>query len=92
MGFPEFLILLIISVAVSAVLHFGLEYYVVAGAKSYCGKVVIGYLGALYAGHFVGAWDLGIVVANVRVIPAILGSLGMIVFAVDILQSAYGRR
>lgn len=92
MGFGEFLVLLIVSVIVSAVLHYGLQYYVMSGTRSFCGKIVLGYLGALYAGPLIGTWDLGVRVADVAVIPAIVGSLGMIVFAVDILETAYGRK
>jgi hypothetical protein len=38
MGFISFLILLIISVVVSAILHYGLKYYVTPGFWSFCSK------------------------------------------------------
>ncbi len=86
MAFRQFLILLVISGVVSAILHYGFSYYVVAGTKSFFGKIVIGYVGALVAGTLIGNWELvpGLTVASVPLIPAILGSLGMVVFAVDI--------
>ncbi len=86
MAFPQFLILLVISGVVSAILHYGFSYYVVAGTKSFFGKIVIGYVGALVAGTLIGNWELvpGLTIASVPLIPAILGSLGMVVFAVDI--------
>jgi hypothetical protein len=45
MTFASFLVLLIISVVVCAILHFGLKYYVVPGVWSFLSKVVIGYVG-----------------------------------------------
>ena len=40
MDFISFLILLIISVVVSAILHYGLEYYVTPGFWSFCSSRV----------------------------------------------------
>ncbi len=93
MAFPQFLILLVISGVVSAILHYGFSYYVVAGTKSFFGKIVIGYVGALVAGTLIGNWELvpGLTIASVPLIPAILGSLGMVVFAVDITATLRGQ-
>ena len=56
MDFISFLILLIISVVVSAILHYGLEYYVTPGFWSFCSKVVIGWLGAWIGSPVLGYW------------------------------------
>ncbi len=92
MVFPQFLVLLVISFAVSAILHYGFSYYVVEGTKSFYGKVVIAYLGAYFAGYFIGHWEFipGLTMYNVPIIPAILGSMGMTVFAVDMTKTLYG--
>ena len=45
MDFISFLILLIISVVVSAMLHYGFKYYVMPGFWSFCSKVVVGGIG-----------------------------------------------
>ncbi len=92
MAFPQFLVLIVVSVAVSAVLHHGLSYYAVPGMKSLGGKIVIGYLGALWAGSLIGNWEFvpGLTIASVPIIPAMLGSLGMIVFAVDATETLKG--
>ncbi len=92
MAFPQFLVLIVVSVAVSAVLHHGLSYYAVPGMKSFWGKIVIGYLGAMWAGSLIGNWEFvpGLTIASVPIIPAMLGSLGMIVFAVDATETLKG--
>ncbi len=94
MAFPQFLVLFVISVVVSAVLHYSFSYYVVGGTKSFFGKIMIGYFGALFAGTIVGSWELipGLMFANVALIPTILGSAAMIVLAVDVTETFRGRR
>jgi hypothetical protein len=46
MDFVSFLTLLIISVVVSGILHYGLNYYVTPGHWSFCSKIVVGWIGA----------------------------------------------
>ena len=46
MDFGSFLILLIISVVVAAILHYGMEYRVDPGVGSFLSKIVWGFLGA----------------------------------------------
>ena len=46
MSFGSFLTLLIISVVVSAVVHFVFKMYIVEGWRSYLSKVCIGWVGA----------------------------------------------
>jgi hypothetical protein len=46
MDFVSFLILLVISIVVSGILHYWLEYYVTPGFWSFCSKVVVGWVGA----------------------------------------------
>ena len=89
MEFSQFMVMVVISIVVSWVLHYGLHYHAVPGTKSFWGKTVIGYFGALWAGTIIGAWELipGLSVFNVSIIPAILGSLAMIVFAVDAVET-----
>ena len=89
MAFQQFLVLVVISGAVSATLHYGLSYHAVPGTKSFLGKTVIGYAGALWAGTLIGNWEFipGLTIASVPIIPAIIGSLGLIVFAVDATET-----
>ncbi len=92
MEFSQFLVMMVVSVSVSAVLHYGLSYYAVPGTKSFWGKIVIGYLGAMWAGSLIGNWEFvpGLTIASVPIVPAMLGSRGMIVFAVDATETLKG--
>jgi uncharacterized membrane protein YeaQ/YmgE (transglycosylase-associated protein family) len=87
MDFISFLILLVIAVVVSAILHFALGYYVVPGLTSYFGKVVVGWIGAWLGSPVLGHWWEGLNRGEVYFIPAILGSLALVVLAVDIVKT-----
>ncbi|NIM47979.1 MAG: hypothetical protein GTO22_01740 [Gemmatimonadales bacterium] len=93
MDFISFLILLVISVVVSAILHFGLRYYVIPGVASYCSKVVIGWLGAWLGSPVLGHWFGALRYApegqqyQLYFIPAILGSLALVVLVVDVVKT-----
>jgi uncharacterized membrane protein YeaQ/YmgE (transglycosylase-associated protein family) len=87
MHFISFLSLLIISVAVSAVLHYYFEYYVTPGHWSFCSKVVVGWVGAWLGSPVFGYWPHKIPILHyedVWFIPAILGALALIIVAVDV--------
>jgi uncharacterized membrane protein YeaQ/YmgE (transglycosylase-associated protein family) len=86
MDFVSFLILLIISVAVSGILHFGLKFYVVPGMSSFCSKVVVGWVGAWLGSPVFGYWPHripGLQHGDIWYIPAILGALALLVVAID---------
>ena len=82
-AFIDFVVLLIISVVVGGILHFGLNYYVTAGLASFCGKVVIGYIGGWLSPWVLGKWFPVISFGNVYIISAIVGTLALLVFAID---------
>ena len=87
MNFISFLILLIISIGVSAILHYGFKYYVTPGVWSFCSKVVVGWIGAWLGSPVFGYWPHRIPnlqYGDVWFIPAILGALALIIVAVDI--------
>jgi len=83
MNFISFLILLIISLVVSGILHFGIKYYIVSGWWSYLSKVLIGWFGAWLGSPVFGYWWEGVNYKQVYIIPAILGCLLLLIFAVD---------
>ena len=87
MNFISFLILLIISVVISAVLHFGFKYYIIPGSASYFSKIFIGWVGAWLGSPVFGYWWEGLNYKEVYIVPAILGSLMLIIFAVDIIKT-----
>ena len=95
MDFISFVILLIISVVVSAILHYGLKYYVTSGIWSFCSKVVVGWVGAWLGSPVFGYWPHsipGLQHGDVWYIPAILGALALTVVAVDLAGMARSAR
>jgi hypothetical protein len=94
MDFISFLILLIISVVVSGILHYGLGYYVTPGFWSFCSKAVIGWLGAWIGSPVVGNWPHRFPFLNwgeIWIIPAIIGCAGVLIVAVDLAKMARAR-
>jgi uncharacterized membrane protein YeaQ/YmgE (transglycosylase-associated protein family) len=90
MDFISFLTLLIISAAVSGVLHFGLKFYVRPGLSSYLGKVTVGWVGAWLGSPVFGHWWQGMNRGDVYFVPAILGSAALVALAVDLTKSVAG--
>jgi uncharacterized membrane protein YeaQ/YmgE (transglycosylase-associated protein family) len=89
MRFLSFLILLVISVVVSAVLHYGCKYYVTPGPWSFASKVVVGWIGAWIGTPVLGTWPRGfpyLRFESIYIIPAILGALGLLVVAIDVAK------
>jgi uncharacterized membrane protein YeaQ/YmgE (transglycosylase-associated protein family) len=87
MDFISFLILLIISVVISGILHFAFKYYIVPGWGSYFSKVLIGWVGAWLGSPVFGYWWQGLNCKEVYIVPAILGSLLLLIFAVDFIKT-----
>jgi uncharacterized membrane protein YeaQ/YmgE (transglycosylase-associated protein family) len=91
--FISFVILLIISVAVSGVLHFGLHHYVTPGYWSFGSKVAVGYVGAWIGSAVFGNWPHSVPNLHyeaIYFIPAILGAAAVIIVAVDLGHMAFG--
>lgn len=87
MNFVSFLILLIISVVVSAILHFVCKCYVVPGWASFLSKVIFGWIGAWLGSPVLGHWFSGVQYKEVYIIPAILGSFALLIVLVDLLKT-----
>lgn len=87
MDFPSFLILLVVSLIVSAILHFGLKYYVRPGINSFISKVIFGWIGAWLGTPVFGRWFEGLNYQDVFYIPAILGSFAILIMMVDLVKS-----
>ncbi len=87
MDLLSFLILLVIAVVVAAILHYGLRFYVIAGTSSFLSKVVIGWLGAWLGSPVFGHWIEGLRYESVYYIPALLGSLALVLLAVDVTKT-----
>uniref|UniRef100_A0A7V5XH69 GlsB/YeaQ/YmgE family stress response membrane protein n=1 Tax=Thermodesulfobacterium geofontis TaxID=1295609 RepID=A0A7V5XH69_9BACT len=85
--FIGFLILLIISVIVTAIFHFGLKYYVIPGWYSFLSKVIVGWIGAWLGSPVFGYWFEGLVYEQIYIIPAILGAAAANILVVDICKT-----
>ncbi len=84
MDFLSFLILLIISVVIAGIMHYGFKYRVRPGFDSFISKVVFGWIGAWLGSPVLGYWFSGIAYENVYIIPAILGCLAILVVMGDL--------
>ena len=87
MDFISFIILLIISIVVAGILHFAFKFYIMPGWVSYISKVVIGWVGAWLGSPVFGHWWNGLNYKEVYIVPAILGSLSILIFAVDFIKT-----
>ena len=83
-----FIILLVISVIVSAVLQIGLKYGP-TGPWPYVTKVIVGYYGAWWGTTVYGKWVEGLNYQDVYYIPAVLGAFSLLVFVVS-FSKAFG--
>jgi len=83
MDFVGFLILLIISIVVSVILHYGCRFYVIPGPTSLVSKIILGWLGAWLGSPVFGHWWEGLNYEQIYFVPAILGSFALLILAVD---------
>ena len=81
--FACFIILLIISVVVSVILHYGCKFYIMPGTTSFISKIIIGWLGAWLGSPVFGHWWEGLNYCHVYIVPAILGSFALLILSVD---------
>ncbi len=86
--FLSFLTLLVISVIVALILHFGVQHFVRTGWDSFTSKVILGYIGAWIGPYVFGKWPETVKYEEIYVIPAFLGAAALIIFAVDLIRSA----
>ena len=90
--FISFVILLVISVIVSAVLHYGFKYTsrTVQDHWAFVTKIVIGYYGAWWGTAIYGEWWEPLNYQSVYYIPAILGAFSTVVFGVAFFMALRG--
>ena len=87
MDFISFIILLVISIIVAGILHFVFKFYIMPGWLSYISKVIIGWFGAWLGSPVFGYWWKGLNYKEVYIVPAILGSLSILIFLVDFIKT-----
>jgi uncharacterized membrane protein YeaQ/YmgE (transglycosylase-associated protein family) len=84
-NFVSFLILLVISIVVSAILHYVLNFYIRPGIVSFVSKIIFGWIGVWLGSPVFGNWFGGLVYEKIYIIPAILGSFALLIIMVDLV-------
>lgn len=87
MDFVSFLILLIIGAVVAALLHYVVRYRILPGFGSFLSKVIFGWIGAWLGSPVLGHWFAGVHYEDVYIIPAILGSVALLIIMVDVVKT-----
>jgi uncharacterized membrane protein YeaQ/YmgE (transglycosylase-associated protein family) len=82
-----FAVLLIVSVVVSLILHYGFKYYAAPGIWSLLSKIVVGWIGAWLGSPVFGHWGPGVISGNVYIVPAILGAFALLIVAIDLMKT-----
>ena len=84
----SFVILLVISVVVSGILHYGLKYTsgVLPTYWAFVNKVIVGYFGAWWGTTWYGQWWENLNYGDIYYIPAVLGAFSLVVFAVAVFK------
>ena len=90
--FISFVILLVISVIVSGILHYGfkLTSRTVQDHWAFVTKIIVGYYGAWWGTARYGKWFDGLNYQSVYYIPAILGAFSAVVFGVGFFMALRG--
>lgn len=86
MDFLSFIVLLVISVVVSAILHYGFKYYVTPGGWSFVSKIGVGWIGGWLGTPVLGHWWAGVMIGSIYIVPAILGSIALLIVAIDFMK------
>lgn len=74
MHFWAFLVLLVAGVIAAAVVHYVARYRLLEGFDGFLGKVVAGWVGAWLGSPILGHWFERVKIANIYLIPALLGA------------------
>ena len=85
-AFISFVILLVISLIVAAILQYGLKFTLRPGPWPFVYKVIVGYYGAWWGSTVYGQWWEGLNYQDIYYIPAVLGAFSLVVFAVALLR------
>ncbi len=73
MNFVGFVTLLILSLIAALVVHYGIGYRFLSGFDGFLWKWIIGWVGAWVGSPVLGHWFDGFKLANVYIVPALLG-------------------
>ena len=74
MNFWAFLVLSLAGVVAAAVIHYVARYRFLEGFDGFLGKVIAGWVGAWLGSPIIGHWFERVKIANIYLIPALLGA------------------
>jgi uncharacterized membrane protein YeaQ/YmgE (transglycosylase-associated protein family) len=74
MHFWAFLVLLVAGVIAAAVIHYVARYRFLEGFDGFLRKVIAGWVGAWLGSPIIGHWFERVKIANIYLIPALLGA------------------
>jgi uncharacterized membrane protein YeaQ/YmgE (transglycosylase-associated protein family) len=74
MHFGAFLTLLVVSLIGAAGIHYGFRYRFLEGMDGFLGKWIMGWIAAWVASPVLGYWFSAVKIADVYLIPALLGA------------------
>ena len=74
MNFSTFLVLSVAAVVAAAVIHYVARYRFLEGFDGFLGKVIAGWVGAWLGSPLIGHWFEQVRIANIYLIPALLGA------------------
>jgi uncharacterized membrane protein YeaQ/YmgE (transglycosylase-associated protein family) len=74
MHFWAFLVLSVAGVIAAAVIHYVARYRFLEGFDGFLGKVIAGWVGAWLGSPIIGHWFERVKIANIYLIPALLGA------------------
>ncbi len=73
MHFAAFLVLLILSLITVLIVHYVIRYRQLDGFDGFMWKWIVGWIGAWLGTPVLGHWFDGVAIANIYIIPALLG-------------------
>jgi hypothetical protein len=74
MPFSSFMVLLIISLITAAVVHWGFRFRLFQGIEGFIGQWMVAWVGAWLGPAVLGHWFDSVMMANIYIIPALLGA------------------
>jgi uncharacterized membrane protein YeaQ/YmgE (transglycosylase-associated protein family) len=86
MTFGPFLVLLVAGLVAAVVTHYLIRYRFLEEIDGFLGKVIAGWVGAWLGSPIVGHWFDSVKIANIYLIPALLGA-----FAGAFIVAAVGK-
>jgi uncharacterized membrane protein YeaQ/YmgE (transglycosylase-associated protein family) len=87
MNFWAFLVLSVAALVAAAVIHYVVRYQFLEGFDGFLRKVIAGWVGAWLGSPIIGHWFERVKIANIYLIPALLGAFAGAFVAVAMMKA-----